>query len=1053
MDYSRGAQRHPQYPNTLHQQLSQLSLNQSTHPRQQLATNDGSLHSTVYDQSQAALDSSYGKSFYNASSGLYSSSNQVQDPSSASVHQMQQQHMLQQTRQDQLSSQYMNAKNQTLLGSTQLSCSTRRQLSPSNLGNASLQTPHITPVPSQTSSPIRSSLGGAQLGSSLGGSQLSAPIGGSQLSASIVGSQVSASTLPGSQLNSSGSPRINESLFSGLQSATENQNNLGPRSSVLSQLDGAQLMSSLSASSQDRGVPPMPSHSPFEPRLSGAQFGSSWNSTGQNMGYQTMLKTDQQTQQVGQVGNVGYGSSNQYGSNVMNGQLLLESQVQNNMQYHDQMNYGMGYSSIQQQQFGNTSYDQLQPFSQDQNFHFNVDYIDSSDPSAYQDYYYGDYQYNGSHNTSFDSLDPNYLGTPLGRAPTPYGDETVEDLGPEMVRWFYKIEADKKWTPFIGYDSLRIEWKYRNLLQDASISPEGSKKESFASGSEHSSPKEPENVGVERIVVRGGLYEADVKHRKCESLYWQGEVFVISRGTWFYEGAWGPVEESLADRIEYEHLLNFRGHHLLNQRIDDATKEVVHSMTTSEGQVDWFSASEVYLSSDGTSSRLMRSVGKKLGFQKTGYKLHRGYSIDANASDKPPDINHIVFVIHGIGQKMERGRIIKNCTVLRENIGFLKQKYYPGVAKSGQTVEFFPVEWRSSLVLDAGVIESITPHKIINIRQMLNASFMDIMYYNSPLYREEVIKGLTGEMNRLYTMFTQRNPYFEANGGKVSIVAHSLGCVITYDIVIGWNPAQQFDQQMVQSLIECIDKKEDTTPRSKQAQKEELKDLLKSYKCCHSQPSLNFKIENFFCLGSPLAVFLALRNKNADGEFPDLIPPRLCKRLLNIYHPADPVAYRIEPLLCSAYINIAPLLVHSYNSTEKVPYSEMPLEPIFIPREKDGERGKPDSESNTPVSSVPSTPVKGASNTTWSWWGLMKGSKRPDAGFAAQDPSSALQDKGGLAERTDFVLREGSMESSYISAVTSHTAYWTNYDVSHFILSILYPDVMPTSGKPDILKS
>ena len=45
-----------------------------------------------------------------------------------------------------------------------------------------------------------------------------------------------------------------------------------------------------------------------------------------------------------------------------------------------------------------------------------------------------------------------------------------------------------------------------------------------------------------------------------------------------------------------------------------------------------------------------------------GYKLHRGYSIDATSSDKPPDINHIVFVIHGIGQKMERGRIIKNCT-------------------------------------------------------------------------------------------------------------------------------------------------------------------------------------------------------------------------------------------------------------------------------------------------------------------------------------------------------------------------------------------------------
>lgn len=75
---------------------------------------------------------------------------------------------------------------------------------------------------------------------------------------------------------------------------------------------------------------------------------------------------------------------------------------------------------------------------------------------------------------------------------------------------------------------------------------------------------------------------------------------------------------------------------------------------------------------------------------------------------------------------------------LRENVNYLKQKYFPGISKSSHTVEFFPVEWRSSLVLDAGVIESITPQKILNIRQMLNASFMDIMYYNSPLYRDEV---------------------------------------------------------------------------------------------------------------------------------------------------------------------------------------------------------------------------------------------------------------------------------------------------------------------------
>ena len=50
----------------------------------------------------------------------------------------------------------------------------------------------------------------------------------------------------------------------------------------------------------------------------------------------------------------------------------------------------------------------------------------------------------------------------------------------------------------------------------------------------------------------------------------------------------------------------------------------------------------------------------------------------------------------------------------------------------------------------------------------------------------ELWQALQEELNRLYEMFVERNPYFEANGGKVSIVAHSLGCVFTYDILTGW---------------------------------------------------------------------------------------------------------------------------------------------------------------------------------------------------------------------------------------------------------------------------
>ena len=49
-------------------------------------------------------------------------------------------------------------------------------------------------------------------------------------------------------------------------------------------------------------------------------------------------------------------------------------------------------------------------------------------------------------------------------------------------------------------------------------------------------------------------------------------------------------------------------------------------------------------------------------------------------------------------------------------------------------------------------------------------------------------------------------------------------------------------------------------------------------------------MENLFCLGSPLAVFLALRGLRPQDDVEDhVLPKSVCKRLLNVYHPADPV--------------------------------------------------------------------------------------------------------------------------------------------------------------------
>ena len=51
----------------------------------------------------------------------------------------------------------------------------------------------------------------------------------------------------------------------------------------------------------------------------------------------------------------------------------------------------------------------------------------------------------------------------------------------------------------------------------------------------------------------------------------------------------------------------------------------------------------------------------------------------------------------------------------------------------------------------------------------------------------QIIDGVRDEMINLHTKFCARNPSFLEKNGKVSIVAHSLGSVIAYDILTLWD--------------------------------------------------------------------------------------------------------------------------------------------------------------------------------------------------------------------------------------------------------------------------
>lgn len=217
------------------------------------------------------------------------------------------------------------------------------------------------------------------------------------------------------------------------------------------------------------------------------------------------------------------------------------------------------------------------------------------------------------------------------------------------------------------------------------------------------------------------------------------------------------------------------------------------------------------------------------------------------------------------------------------------------------------------------------------------------MYTFGFRFRMEIWQTLQEELNRLYEMFVQRNPYFEANGGKVSIVAHSLGCVVTYDILTGWTQDVEHSWYNLQTRgggVQDLKRSRRFRPPS----------AGPGSTGAQAQSGLLFRIENFFCLGSPLSVFLSLRWRDpSNQEYHDHILPRsLCKYLYNIYHPCDPVAYRVEPIFMKFYGKVEPIHLYNVLDPNKVCYSDLPLQPLQNAR-KEGDNSADPSSSMLPV--------------------------------------------------------------------------------------------------------
>ncbi|RIB19658.1 DDHD domain-containing protein [Gigaspora rosea] len=374
------------------------------------------------------------------------------------------------------------------------------------------------------------------------------------------------------------------------------------------------------------------------------------------------------------------------------------------------------------------------------------------------------------------------------------------------------------------------------------------------------------------------LFEVDLDNREISPIYWVDAIYQVVRATWFYQGdgnSFIPCDEYLSVQIEEGYIKH------------KAWIPASNSNDENNGEKNWFltdkykgqyivytSPSVAWLIIDDLTGKFTKTIFSKFtkGEHLGGIRLLRGYpevekyvsnkkivepenkkeksnvkngkeSTDGKGSnDQEQDIDyvkseeddervidHLIFCIHGIGQKLsERDGSASFINEINKFRQTLKKIYatnpppeatakledrnlYPdyGLRHSkkgsqlGNGVQVIPIHWRQDIkfgiasedeqiqrdlslaISEEGqpTLDEVTIEGIPNLRMLISDALVDVLLYMTPKFRKMMLTTVTNEMNRVFNLFIDRNPKFLKIGGKVSLYGHSLGSLLAFDVL------------------------------------------------------------------------------------------------------------------------------------------------------------------------------------------------------------------------------------------------------------------------------
>uniref|UniRef100_A0A8C9G4F0 DDHD domain containing 2 n=1 Tax=Pavo cristatus TaxID=9049 RepID=A0A8C9G4F0_PAVCR len=621
--------------------------------------------------------------------------------------------------------------------------------------------------------------------------------------------------------------------------------------------------------------------------------------------------------------------------------------------------------------------------------------------------------------------------------------------------WFYcKVTGGReRWLPFSTQDSERLE-------------------------EAHGAGKDKGDVVVP---TSGGRYDVHLRQRQRLAVFWEEEASEVRRCTWFYKGdkdnKYVPYSESFSKELEEAYMIAVTLDEW-KKKLESPSREVIilhnpklmvhyHPVATSD---DW--------GSTPTEQGRPRTV--KRGVENIAAEIPNG---------EPLQIDHLVFVVHGIGPACDiRFRSIVQCVNDFRSVSLsMLQAHFRKAQEQQQIgrVEFLPVNWHSSLH-STGVdvdLERITLPSISRLRHFINDTILDAFFYNSSTYCQTILDTVASEMNRLYLLFLQRNPDFK---GGVSIAGHSLGSLILFDLLTNQKAAPEDEHSReVRALqlstgILCGEKNLEEMgiplgPRMKLlhyiGSRREVQvwlphgsdsflpaTSLGSDSCrvpmqpsvSANYPQLLYKPAIFFAFGSPIGMFLTVRGVKRIN--PDYSLPT-CKGFFNIFHPFDPVAYRIEPMIVPD-LEFEPMLLPHHKGRKRM---HLELKEGLTRMSVDLKnnllgslRVAWQSFTRAPLAAVEGTSSEGEAETEASTEQQSDPKPEEAPAPAKEDPSLINVGKLNGGNRIDYVLQEKPIESfnEYLFALQGHLCYWESEDTVLLVLKEIYQTIGVTLDQP-----